>query len=133
VAKIKAFVVVNNAVLATLPGAIQLPDDDGVLVGGYNWVGRIATWNALLVTTTDAQLTAWDATAGAGCVVLVRMTDEGRIELDNNIDAATLTKLNTWLTARGFSTEITDTNRVIVRKLFRRFLSNFELEQVDVN
>lgn len=131
-ARTKAFIVVNNTLLATLPAAIQVVDN-GVLIGGYSWVGRIATWNALIVTTTDAQLTTFDTAAGAGCVVLVRMADDARPELDSSIDSATLTKLNNWLTARGFSAESTASNRVIIRRLFRRFLGQFELEDVDIN
>ena len=66
-ARTKAFIVVNNTVLATLPDAIQIMDG-GALLGGYVWCGRIGAWNAVLMTTTDARLTTFDTAAGAGCV-----------------------------------------------------------------
>lgn len=130
--KTKAFVVCNNTVLAQLPAAIQATEA-GVLIGGYSWVGTVGVWNALIIVSTAAQLDAFDAAAGAGYVELVRMTDDARPELEVNINGAVLTKLNTWLTARGFPTESTASNRVIIRRLFRRFLGAFELENVDVN
>lgn len=131
-ARVKAFCVVNNTILAGLPASIQVVDS-GALVGGYTWIGRVGVWSGLLITTTDAQLTAWDAASGAGCVVIVRIADDNRIELDDNINGAVLTKLNTWLAARGFPTEGTGSNRAIIRKLMRRLQANFEFEQVDIN
>lgn len=131
-AKVKAFIVVNNVALATLPAAIQVTDS-GALVGGYSWVGNVGVWNGLIVTTTDAQLTVFDASAGARCVVLVRMADDSRVELDSNLDSTTLTKLNTWLTVLGFPTEPTAPGRDIIRRLFRRLRGAFEFEQIDIN
>lgn len=131
-AKIKAFAVVNNTVLSTLPADIQT-DHNGSLLGGYVWVGRVGAWNGLLITTTDTKLDEWKIAAGNGALVLVTMTGDERGELDIDINGAALTKLNTWLQARGFSIETKASNRQIIRKLFRRLQANFEFEQVDVN
>lgn len=131
-AKVKAFCVVNSTVLGTLPADIQT-QLGGVLVGGYSWVGRVGAWSGLLITTTDTQLSTWQTAAGSGALVLVTMTSDERGELDIDIDNAALTKLNTWLTARGFAIETRASGRVIIRKLFRRLRNDFEFEQVEIN
>ncbi len=130
-ARIKAFAVVNDSVMDQLPGSIQVVD--GVeLIGGYSWVGRIGAWNALLLTTTPARLTTVENAAGNNAVVLVRMTTNARGELDIDIDAAALTKVNTWLTNRGFPTETNAPARAILSRLFKRFLPEFKPENLDV-
>jgi hypothetical protein len=131
-ARVKAFCVVNNNTLSTMPAGIQA-DHNGTLIGGYVWFGRVGVWNGLLITTTDTQLAAWNAATGNGGLVLVTMTGDERGELDIDIDNTTLTKLNTWLQARGFQTETKLSNRQIIRKLFRRLQNDFEFEQVEIN
>lgn len=138
-ARTKAFCLVHDNVMSQLPDSIQvnfLPaggQGGGQLIGGYSWVGKIGVWNAVLLTTTDARLDAVEAAAGNNALVLVRMTTDVRGELDIDINAPALTKLNTWLTNRGYATETNAPTRVILRQLFRRFLPDFTPEQVDVN
>lgn len=131
-ARIKAFCVVNDTVMGNLPDSIHVVDN-GTLIGGYSWVGKIGAWNALLLTTTDARLTTVETAAGNNALVLVRMSTDTRGELDVDINAAALTKVNTWLTNRGFQTETNAPARAILRRLFKRFLPDFEPEQVDIN
>lgn len=131
-ARVKAFAVVNDSVMDNLPASIQV-QDGGKLIGGYSWVGKIGAWNAVLLTTTPARLTTVENAAGNNAVVLVRMTADERGELDIDIDGAAVTKVNTWLANRGYSTEGNDTARQILRRLFRRFSSEFEPKQVEIN
>jgi hypothetical protein len=127
----KAFALVHDNVMNQLPGAIQA-QEGGVLRGGYSWVGSIGQWNAVLLVTTEARLDTVENAAGNNALVLVRMTED-RGELDIDINQAALTRLNTWLQARGIEVESRAQARTIIRKLFRRFLNRFESELVDVN
>lgn len=131
-ARVKAFAVVNDSVMDNLPGSIQV-QDGGRLIGGYSLVGKIGAWNAILLTTTPARLTIVENTAGNNALVLVRMTADERGELDIDVDGAALTKVNTWLANRGYSTETNAPARQILRRLFRRFSTDFEPEHVEIN
>lgn len=128
---IKAFVLVHNSVMDQLPSSIQV-QEEGELRGGYSWVGDIGQWNAVLIVTTAARLDTVEVAAGNNALVLVRVSQAGG-ELDININGDALIKLNIWLTNRGFPTETNGSARQIIRRLFRRFLGRFELEQIDVN
>lgn len=67
--------------------------------------GPIGSWALYLYSGTAAQLTAIAALATV--YPLAAMTDNGVIkwaELNNTVTAAHRTKLNTWLTARGYPT-----------------------------
>ena len=131
-AKIKAFAVVNDSVMGNLPGSIQV-QDGGRLIGGYSWVGKIGAWNAILLTTTPGRLTTVENAAGNNAVVLVRMTADERGELDIDIDGAALAKVSTFLANRGYPVEENAPARQILRRLYKRFLPDFEPEQVEIN
>lgn len=100
--------------------------------GGYSWIGKIGQWNGLLLVSTDTRLDIVEANAGNNALVLVRMSD-ARGELDIDINQTALDRLNTWLQVRGFEIESRVQAKQIIRKLFRRFLGQFEQEVVDVN
>lgn len=128
----KAFALVHDTVLDQLPGAVQA-NEAGTLRGGYSWIGKIGAWNAVILVSTVARLNTVEANAGNNALILVRMSNDDRGELDIDINQAALDKLNTWLTARGFEVEAKVPARQIIRKLYRRFLGQFEPEQVDIN
>lgn len=125
----KAFILVHNTVFDQLTETV-LVRVNGELRGGWVWAGKLGQWNAVLVTTTENRLDAIDASPNA--ILLVRMSD-GRQELENDIDPVILTRLNTWLTARGITIEENAPIRQIIRKLFRRFETHFEIHAIEVN
>lgn len=128
---IKSFALIHDNVLSQLPSAIQTIDGS-ILRGGYSWIGKIGQWNGLLLVSTDTRLDIVEANAGNNALVLVRMSD-ARGELDIDINQTALDRLNTWLQVRGFEIESRVQAKQIIRKLFRRFLGQFEQEVVDVN
>jgi hypothetical protein len=94
------------------------------------YVGHVLIWQAgnfglYLFGGTAAQLTALNALAT--CRGLVGMSSGGAVywgELDNVITSAHRTKLNTWLTARGYPTIPVDWSyRQVVRAIIRRLRS----------
>lgn len=125
----KAFILVHNTVFDQLTETV-LVRVNGELRGGWVWAGKLGQWNAVLVTTTENRLDVIDASPNA--ILLVRMSD-GRQELENDIDPVILTRLNTWLTARGITIEENAPIRQIIRKLFRRFETHFEIHAIEVN
>lgn len=127
----KAFIVVNNTVFAQFPDVVQ-GLENGVLRGGYVFIGNVGQWNALMVVAPDTKLDELEQAAGNGIVVLGRL-NEHQSGLEVDLDQPTLDRLNTWMTARGFPTETRRSRRQTVRRLFKRFFSDFEPEFVDVN
>ena len=112
------------------------PDFDPTVTPVHGWVhcDSIGNWGAYLVSGTAAQLTALNALPQV--VGLVAVTEAGDVrwaELDNNLPAAIRTRLNTWLTARGYPTIPTGwSNRRGVREIFQRFNARFDLAAFDV-
>lgn len=127
----KAFIVANDTVFAQFPDAVQ-GVENGVVRGGYVFIGKVGVWNALLVVSPDTKFDELEQSAGNGMVVLGKL-NEHQSGLEVDLDQSTLDRLNTWLTARGFPTETRRSRRQTVRRLFRRFFSDFEPEFVDVN
>lgn len=83
-------------------------------------------WGAYLVRGTAAQLSALNALTG---VVGICTLTAGRPELANVITAGVRTKLNTWLTARGYSTIPAGwTNRQVIVAVFQHLKAGFDLD-----
>ena len=81
------------------------PDLGGLPFRGYCQLAKAGGWGLYLVSGSAAQLSSIGALANV--YPLVAMTDNGILkwaELDNVVTAAHRTKLNNWLTARGYPT-----------------------------
>ncbi len=97
---------------------------------GYVFCDKIGNWGAYLISGTVTQLTAIIALSEV--VGIVTVTD-GRSELNNIIVPNIRTKLNNKLTELG-KPNIPDgwTYRKIVKEVFKRFNSHFNLDIFDV-
>ena len=97
----------------------------GATPANYALIWQAGNFGLYLFGGTAAQLTALNALATVRG--LAAMTDNGVVkwgELDNVITSAHRTKLNIWLTARGYPTIPADwTYRQVVRALIRRLRS----------
>lgn len=106
----------------------------GINYKGFVHCGTIGQFGAYLYSGTPLQLAALDALPTV--VGLAVMTEAGNVkwaELDNTITPAHRTRLNTFLTARGFATiPAGRTYRQVVNAVWRRFFADFEIEQNDI-
>lgn len=121
------------AVVSVSSGAPEI-DAQTTPYRGYVHCGGNANWGAYLISGTGAQLVAINALPNVYGICAV--TKSGNViwaELDNTIPAGVRTRLNTWLTARGFATIPAGwTNRQVVRAIFQRLRVDFEIGQEDV-
>jgi len=89
---------------------------------------------AYIFSGTAAQLAAINSLPGI--VGLVAVTENGAVrwaELDNVIGAAVRTKLNNWLTARGYPNIPAGwIYRRVVREVFQRLNAQFEFDLFEV-
>ncbi len=102
------------------------PNIGAVTFGGYAHIFSVAGFGLYLFGGSAAQLTALNALVQVRG--LAAMTDNGTVkwaELNNVITAAHRTKLNTWLTARGYPTIPAGwAYRQVIRAIIRR-MRNF--------
>jgi len=128
-AKVKSFILLNDSLLDNLLSSVQVSNS-----GGFAFIGDAGNWAVVLVTTTDARMDTLLTAAGNNALELVRFSTDERQELDASFNSTTLTKLNVWLVARGFPTEVNGQNvRPVLRRLAQRFLPDFEPEKWDIN
>lgn len=113
--------------------------DTGALIAGQDYKGFVhcttfGQFGTYLFAGTGAQLAALDALPTV--IGLVAMTQNGGVrrgELDTTITPARRTRMNTWLTARGFPTIPAGTSyRDVVMALVRRGFPDFDLNQNDL-
>ena len=94
----------------------------------------LGAWGAYMVSGTGAQLTAINALPQV--VGIVAVTESGSVrwaELDGVIAAGVRTKLNNWLTARGYPNILSGwTYRRVIREVFQRLNDKFEFDSFDV-
>ena len=87
-------------------------------------------WGLYLVADTQARLIAADAIPGVYGICLI--TEDGDVkwaELDNLITPVMRTKINTYLSNRGYPTiPATWTNKRVVRAILDRINPSFKLE-----
>lgn len=114
-----------------------LPDIDLVTTpvsGGYLLCGKAGIWGVYMFSGTGPELTAINNLSQV--VGIVAVTESGDIrwaELEDVIPAGTRTKINTWLTARGYSTiPVGWTGRQVVQAIFKRLNDKFEIEAFDL-
>ena len=91
-------------------------------------------WGLYLFSGTAAQLTALNALPQVyGLVAMTEDTTVRWSQLNNTISSAHRTKLNTWLTARGYPTIPAGwTYRQVVQAIYQRMNQPFDLAGVDV-
>jgi len=106
------------------------------LSGGYNRISGplVAGYGAYLLSGKPAELLAIDKAPGV--VGICAVTESGNVkwaELDGTITPAIRTKLNTWLSNRGYPTiPAGRTYRQVVMAVFRRLNDKFDLDAFDV-
>ncbi len=103
-------------------------------IAGYVLCDQIGNQGAYLFSGTTAQLI--DLNALPQVVGIVGVTETGAtrwVELDNAIAAGVRTKLNTWLTARGYlNIPVGWTYRRVINAIYQRLNVKFDLSQFDV-
>jgi len=111
------------------------PPDTGKVVGGVlAHFASIGQWGLYSITGKTADVSAW--IAKPTIYPLAYRTRTGQLrwaEQDETIDPAIRTRLNTWLTARGYNTIPAGwTKRQVVQALVDRFIKprwpRFELD-----
>ena len=100
---------------------------------GYALGGKVGGFGCYLFSGTAAQLTALAALAN---VIAIRQVSDGSVrfpELDATIGAAARTKINNWLTARGYPNIPSGwTYRQVVKEIYKRVEARFDLDHLDV-
>jgi len=102
---------------------------------GFAYVGRIGVWGAYIISGTQAQLLALNALPEVVGVCFVSQADTERWpELNDTINPAVRTKINTFLINRGFEFTIPVewTNRQVLLKTFKYFNYNYTLNGTDI-
>ena len=101
---------------------------------GYVLCDQLGQWGTYLISGTGAQLQAINALSHVyGICAVTENSDVRWAELDDIPVAAIRNRLNTWLTNRDQPTIPADwTARRIVKAIYRRFNSHFDLNRFDV-
>lgn len=109
------------ALIRQVGGSPEL-DPRATPYAGYCLGGQAAGWGIYVISGTGSQLVAINALPQV--VGLVAVTDSGGVrwpELDGVIASAVRTKVNTWLTARGWPTiPVGWTYRQVVKAILQR-------------
>jgi hypothetical protein len=120
--------------LCQMSGGSPAVDFSATPIRGYVLCDQVASWGAYLFSGTGAQLTALAAVPEV--VPIVAVTENGGTkwaELDGTIAPAVRTKLNTWLTNRGYPNIPAGwTYRRVVREIYERINPHFSLDNFDV-
>lgn len=110
------------------------PDIGGLPCWGYVLAAHIANWGAYLISGTLAQLSAINALPNTYAICIV--TENGGIkwpELDNVIPAGVRTRINNWLTARGYPTILAGwTYRQVILAIYQRMNEYYTIDGTDV-
>jgi hypothetical protein len=114
---------------------VRMIDDAGKrLYNGHLLCGQIAGWGVYLFSGTGPQLAALNALPGV--VGLVAVLESGNVkwaELDGTIAPAIRTKLNTWLSARGYPPiPAGRTYRQVVLDIYKRLNARWDLDTFDL-
>ncbi len=123
-------------VLLKLTGGVPELDSEATPYHGYVLCASYQDWGLFLVSGTAPQLLTIAALPAAKvvplCLVSQNKTDRFP-ELNDTVVAATRTKLNVWLTARGLPTIPAGAKyRAILKGITDRLNPNFTLAGTDV-
>ncbi len=120
--------------ICKMAGGLPDIDFEATPVHGYTLGGVVGNFGAYLFSGTAAQLAALNALPQV--VVICALTTAGDVrwaELDGKIAEAIRTRLNTWLTTRGYPTIPADcSNRQVVEAIYKRMNDKFDLGGIDV-
>jgi hypothetical protein len=121
------------AIIAMAGGA---PDLGDLTYYGYSLAAHIGqTWGLYVISGTGAQLAAIDALPQVYGICAVSAS--GAIHLASGLDdviaAGARTRINTWLSARGYPSVPADwTYRQVITAIYQRVNSDFRVEACDV-
>jgi len=120
--------------IVPIDGAFPAIDRSVTPYNGYILADQVGNYGAYLFSGTGAQLIALNALPNVVGIVAVTQNGDVRwAELDGTITPAVRTKLNTWLTNRGYpSIPAGWTNRQVVDAVFKRINPNFDLDNFDI-
>ena len=122
------------AIIQMVGGSLNV--DAGVTpYKGYSLAAELPRqWGLYLFSGTAAQLIALDALPQVyGLVAMTEDTTVRWSQLNNTISSAHRTKLNTWLTARGYPNIPAGwTYRQVVQAIYQRMNQPFDLAGVDI-
>ena len=124
----KAFVIIKNLDgYPILPAGFKLARDvDGVLTGGWGYIGNVDEWGAYIVYGTGAMLLNLNSQPGVIGICT-------KNQLDDTVKTAVRNTLNTWLANHGYPTFPADwTNRRLIKAIFKHFFPPYNLRSVDV-
>jgi hypothetical protein len=110
------------------------PDVGGLPYRGYVLCGHIGQWGAYIFAGSAAQLTAINALPGTyGICTFAGGSPHLAPELDNTIAPAVRTRLNGWLTARGYPNIPAGwTYKQTVLAIYQRVNGRFTLDGNDI-
>jgi hypothetical protein len=112
-----------------------LPDIDVTVTPVKGWVlcDQVGNQGAYLFSGTAAQLAALNALSQVLGIIAVTQNGARWAELDGVISSAVRTKLNTWLTARGYPNIPADwTYRQVILAVYKRLNNHFDLSNFDI-
>lgn len=118
--------------LVQMEGGYPKIDQQATPYLAHHHVGHVKNWGAYLITGTGQQLLAIDALPQViGICAVTRIDDQNDKwpELNEVINATKRTKINNWLSARGYPTiPAAWTNRQVILGIYKRLNGNFEIE-----
>lgn len=102
-------------------------------VKGYCLGAHLGAWGCYLLSGTGAQLVALNALPNVYGICAVTEAGVRWAELDGVIAPAVRTRLNTWLTARGYpNIPVSWTYKQVVVAVYKRLNDRFDLDRFDV-
>ena len=120
-----------------LAGPLQALRDESIgtasQVNGFNNVGLLHGWLALLVSITQGGLDLLRQAAGANALVLAICTESEFSfwpELDEAMDAETLDAANAWLVDHNEAALAAATRRTVIQALFTMFEPNCDIQSI---
>lgn len=120
--------------ICQMEGGMPQVDFQATPVKGYVLADQIGGFGAYLFSGTGPQLVALNALPQVvGIVAVTESGDTRWAELDGVIAAAVRTRLNTWLTARGYPTIPAGwTYRRVIEAVYKRLNDHFDLGWFDI-
>lgn len=120
--------------ITTMVGGAPNIDFTVTPVHGFALCDQVAGFGAYLFSGTNVQLLALNALPNVmGLCIVTEDANVKWAELDGVIAPAVRTKLNVWLTARGFvNVPAGMTYRAVITAVYQRLNSHFDLSGFDI-